>query len=70
VAERLEPWYAESPERRAALDQIDRAAPRPDSGGYALWQQYLAEAIERVTKGRADPLEALEEAQRRAQESR
>lgn len=70
VAEQLEAWYDESPERRAGIDQLDRAAARPRTGEYALWQTFLAEEIERVTKGRADPLEALQEAQRRALESR
>ena len=70
VAERLEPWYEASPERRAGIVQLERAVVRPRTGEYALWQTFLAEEIERVTRGGADPLEALLEAERRANESR
>ena len=71
VAEQLQPWYDESPTRRAGFAQLERAVIRGNrTGEYASWQQYLEEAIERVTKGRSDPLEALREAERRALEDR
>lgn len=70
VAEGLSSWYDEAPNRRSALDQLEQAVPRPRVGAYAIWQGYLEEAIERVTKGRADPAQALGEAQRRALETR
>ena len=59
-------WYNEDPSRRASLEQLDMASFRPQAGAYVVWQGYLEEAIERVTKGRADPEEALQEAQTRA----
>lgn len=67
ATELLEPWFAEDPIRRAALDQLEHATLRPRVGGYAIWQGYLEEAIERVVKGGADPQAALSEAQRRAE---
>lgn len=71
VAESLEPWYAESVDRSAGIVQIDRVAFRGNrSSAYAVWQQHLEAAIERVTKGCGDPQAALEEAQRLAQDSR
>jgi sn-glycerol 3-phosphate transport system substrate-binding protein len=70
VAEGMADWYAESPNRRAALEQLPYAVLRPRVGAYVVWQGYLQEALERVTKGGADPAAALAEAQRRALESR
>jgi sn-glycerol 3-phosphate transport system substrate-binding protein len=66
VADRLAPWYAEDPSRRAGLDQLDRLVMRPRVGAYAIWQGYLQEAIERATKAGADPRTVLSEAQQRA----
>jgi ABC-type glycerol-3-phosphate transport system substrate-binding protein len=66
VAEQLEPWYAEDPNRRAGLDQLDNLVMRPRVGAYAIWQGYLQEAIERATKAGADPATVLGEAQQRA----
>ncbi len=66
VAEALAPWYEADPSRGAALAQLEHAVYRPRVGAYAVWQGYLQEAIERATKGGADPRAALEEAQRRA----
>ena len=70
VAETLQPWYEASPSRGAALAQLENAVERPRVGAYTTWQGYLQEAIERATKGRGDPAEVLQEAQRRALESR
>jgi sn-glycerol 3-phosphate transport system substrate-binding protein len=63
----LEPWYAEDPNRRAALRQLEHAVPRPRVAAYATWQRYLEEAIERVIKGNVAPQDALAEAQQRAE---
>jgi sn-glycerol 3-phosphate transport system substrate-binding protein len=62
----LEPWYAEDPNRRAALDQLEHAVPRPRNPEFALWRGYLEEALERAVKGGVPAREALDEAQRRA----
>ena len=70
VVDLLEDWYAESPNRGVALSQLEYAVNRPRVGAYVVWQSYLAEALERATKGRGDPAEVLQEAQRRALESR
>ncbi|UCH27392.1 MAG: ABC transporter substrate-binding protein [Trueperaceae bacterium] len=63
----LEPWYAEDPNRRAGLDQIEHAAPRPRIGAYAIWQGYLEEAIELSLKRGVAAEVALREAQQRAE---
>lgn len=68
VREGLADWYAAAPVRSAGVEQLPYAVQRPDAPGYALWQTFLEEAIERVTIGGADPEEALREAQRRALE--
>lgn len=70
VVDLLADWYAESPNRGVALSQLEHAVNRPRVGAYVVWQGYLAEALERATKGRGDPAEVLQEAQRRALESR
>lgn len=70
VVDRLSDWYAASPERSAALEQLPYAISRPPTGAHALWQTFLDEAIERVTIGSADPEATLREVQRRALETR
>jgi sn-glycerol 3-phosphate transport system substrate-binding protein len=70
AAAQLSPWYQASPDRAAALNQLERAVARPKIGAYAIWQGFLEEAIERVTKGNASPEEALSEAQSLALKSR
>ena len=70
VATALQPWYAAAPNRSAGLSQLEHAVYRPRVGAYVVWQGYLQEAIERATKGGADPATMLQEAQRRALESR
>lgn len=70
AAAAVEPWYAEDPNRRAALSQLERAVPRPRVADYSVWEGYLEEAIEKVLKAGADPALALAEAQRRASTTR
>ena len=70
VVEILQPWYAAAPNRGSALAQLEHAVYRPRVGAYVVWQGYLQEAVERATKGGADPATVLKEAQRRALESR
>ncbi len=66
----LEAWYQEDPSRRVALSQLGNAVPRPGVGAYAVWQGFLEEALEKSLRGGVPPEVALEEAQRRALESR
>lgn len=66
----LEAWYQEDPSRRVALSQLGNAVPRPGVGAYAVWQRFLEEALEKSLRGGVPPEVALEEAQRRALESR
>ena len=70
VVEALQDWYAAAPNRSAGLSQLEHAVYRPRIGAYVVWQGYLQEALERATKGGADPATVLKEAQRRALESR
>ncbi|CAN5749184.1 ABC transporter substrate-binding protein [soil metagenome] len=70
VVDALQPWYAAAPNRSSALKQLEHAVYRPRVGAYVVWQGYLQEAIERATKGGADPATVLKEAQRRALEGR
>ncbi len=69
AVELLDPWYAEDPSRKTGLNQLANAVMRPRTGEYAVWQSYLAEAIERATKTGADPTTVLQEAQQRALEA-
>lgn len=69
AAQLLEPWYEEDPSRRSGLEELEYAIGTPKVAGYAVWQSYLAEAIERATKAGADPATVLQEAQQRALES-
>jgi sn-glycerol 3-phosphate transport system substrate-binding protein len=66
----LAPWFEEDPQRRVALEALEHAIFRPRIGAYALWQEYLVEAIERAVRGGMDPAAALGEAERRALETR
>lgn len=66
----LEAWYQEDPSRRVALEQLENAVPRPRVGAYVVWQGFLEEALEKSLRGGVPPEVALEEAQRRALESR
>ena len=69
VVELLAPWYEEDSSRRSGLEELEYAIGKPKVAGYAVWQSYLAEAIERATKAGADPATVLQEAQQRALES-
>ena len=66
----LESWYAEDPNRGAALSQLEDAVPRPRVAAFSTWSGFLEEALERTLKGGATPEEALAEAQRRAEAAR
>lgn len=66
----LEAWYQEDPSRRVALTQLETAVSRPRIGAYAVWQGFLEEALEKSLRGGVPPEVALEEAQRRALESK
>jgi sn-glycerol 3-phosphate transport system substrate-binding protein len=65
----LTDWFAEDPSRRVGVDQLEYAIGERKPAAYAVWQSYLAEAIERATKAGMDPATVLEEAQQRALES-
>jgi sn-glycerol 3-phosphate transport system substrate-binding protein len=64
----LEAFYAEDPNRGAALAQLEVAVPRPRVAAFNAWRGVLDEAIERTLRGNASPEAALAEAQRRALE--
>lgn len=64
----LAKFYAENPYRKVAFEQISRAVPRPRVPQFAVWRDYLDEALEKSLKGRMDPKQALEEAQKKALE--
>lgn len=66
----LQDFYAENPYRKVAFEQIARAVPRPRVPQFAVWRDYLDEALEKSLKGRMDPRKALEEAQKKALEVR
>ncbi len=66
----LEDFYAENPYRKVAFEQIGWAVPRPRVPEFAVWRDYLDEALEKSLKGRMDPRAALEEAQKKALEVR
>ena len=65
----LESWYAEDPIRKLGIEQLEHAVERPKVGSYAVWQDYLQEAMEKALRGNMSPEEALAEAQRRAEAS-
>ncbi|HEX2862995.1 MAG TPA: ABC transporter substrate-binding protein [Deinococcales bacterium] len=63
----LKDWYAENPYRKTAFEQFDVAVSRPRVAGYAVWKDYMAEAIEKCIKNTNQNVkDALDEAQRRA----
>lgn len=63
----LEDWYAEDNIRKLGLEQLEHAIDKPKVGEYAIWQDFLQEAIDKALKGRMSPEEALSEAQKRAE---
>lgn len=64
----LEGFYAEDPNRAAALAQLELAVPRPRIAAFNAWRGLLDEALERTLRGNQSPEAALAEAQRRALE--
>jgi sn-glycerol 3-phosphate transport system substrate-binding protein len=63
----LEQFYREDPRRRVAFAGLEQAATWVQDPEVTLWYGFLEEALERVLKGNANPRQALEEAQRKAQ---
>ncbi len=66
----LEDFYAEDPNRAAALSQLEIAEPRPRVGAFNAWRGILDEALDRAIRGGQDVQQVLEDAQRRAEEVR
>jgi sn-glycerol 3-phosphate transport system substrate-binding protein len=66
----LEDFYAEDPNRAAALAQLETAVPRPRIPEFNAWRRILDDAMERALRGNQRPADALAEAQRRALEVR
>lgn len=64
----LEDFYAEDPNRGAALQQLEAAVPRPRVADFNAWRGVLDDMLDRTLRGGADPAAALAEAQRRALE--
>lgn len=62
----LEDFYREDPRRRVVLGGLEQATTWVQDPEVTLWYGFLEEALERVLKGNANPLQALEEAQRKA----
>lgn len=62
----LEDFYREDPRRRVVLGGLEQAVVWAQDPEVTLWYSFLEEALERVLKGNANPLQALEEAQRKA----
>lgn len=62
----LEDFYREDPRRRVVLGGLEQAAVWAQDPEVTLWYGFLEEALERVLKGNANPLQALQEAQRKA----
>jgi sn-glycerol 3-phosphate transport system substrate-binding protein len=62
----LEDFYREDPRRRVAFGGLEHAVSWVQDPGVTIWYGFLEEALERVLKGNANPRQALEEAQRRA----
>jgi sn-glycerol 3-phosphate transport system substrate-binding protein len=66
----LEGFYAEDPNRAAALSQLENAIPRPQIPEFNAWRRLLDDALERTLRGTQSPEASLGEAQRRALEGR
>jgi len=64
----LDAFYAEDPNRAAALAQLELAVPRPRVASFDAWRGLLDDALERALRGNQSPEAALAEAQRRALE--
>lgn len=66
----LEDFYAQDPNRAAAIAQLETAIPRPRVPAFNAWRRLIDDALERVLRGNQTPEAALAEAQRRALEDR
>jgi sn-glycerol 3-phosphate transport system substrate-binding protein len=53
-----------------AFEQVVVAQPRPRVPQFAIWRNFLEEALEKALKGNVPARQALEEAQRRAEAAR
>lgn len=65
----LEEFYAEDPNRGAALAQLELAVPRPRVPAVNTWRGLLDDALDLVLRGGQDPVSVLENAQRQAEDS-
>lgn len=62
----LEDFYAEDPNRGAALGQLEMAIPRPRTAQVNAWRSMIDDTLELVMRGGQDPAQALEQLQQRA----
>jgi sn-glycerol 3-phosphate transport system substrate-binding protein len=63
-------FYAEDPNRAAALSQLDLAVPRPRLPEFTAYRRLIDEALDRALRGNVSPEAALADLQRRALEVR
>lgn len=63
----LEGFYKENPYRKVAFQQIAASQPRPRVPQFAIWRNFLEDALEKALKGGVPAKQALEEAQRKAE---
>jgi len=66
----LDSFYKENPYRKVAFEQVAYAQPRPRVPQFAVWRNYLEDALEKALKGNISARAALEEAQRKAEAAR
>lgn len=62
----LEDFYAEDPNRGAALSQLEMAIPRPRVPQVNAWRSMIDDTLELVLRGGQDPAQALDDLQQRA----